>query len=163
MHARLLIVVAATIGLLGCRQTEPVKTHAVQKAAMAASRGAAAPSVVAAFLAGTWRWWPEPGSDECITIELSRDGRWRWAPSQQDASAPPEPQGGSWFVHEGTLVLRVEGGDTGQLPPGMAFTFNLKSLTAQQALMSIPGEVDDIVWERLAEPDDPANGSQPVR
>ncbi len=72
---------------------------------------------------------------------------------------------GTWFVRNGILFLRIE--ETKEPPerigPGLAFTFDVKSVTPDALVLHQMRENDDMKFRRIAEPNGPANGSQPNR
>jgi hypothetical protein len=75
-------------------------------------------------------------------MELGADGRWRcWSPSRQgDPAAKIIIQSGSWFVRQKLFVLRIEKNDNGvaKIPPGMAYTFDIKSISPEEAVFIWP-------------------------
>ena len=72
---------------------------------------------------------------------------------------------GSWFVRNGILFLRIEHTkeEPERIGPGLAFTFDVKSVTAQALVLHQMREEDDMKFRRIAEPSGPTNGSQPFR
>ena len=71
---------------------------------------------------------------------------------------------GSWFVRKGILFLRIE--QTKEEPerigPGLAFTFDVKSVTQDEMVVHQMRDKDEMKFRRIAE-DGAANRSQPFR
>jgi hypothetical protein len=167
------IVVAGTIGLLGCQETNRPNPTLNEPAPVASQAKAPDNVGLTARLAGTWQFSMKddgPTPSEWATVELFPDGHFRWLPAGKDTGKdyviPLEK--GSWFVYEKVLVLRLGGSAGGHMPPGSALTFDIKTMTPQMATMSTPidagpGVVRQLMWnwKRLAQPDGAANGSLP--
>lgn len=170
MRAHYFLVVAGTIGLLGCQEASQPNPTSNQPSPVASQAKASDSAGLTAGLAGTWRFSMEdsdPTPTEFATVELLPDGHFRWLPTGKDYVIPPGK--GSWFVYEKVLVLRLGGNAGGHMPPGSALTFDIKTLKPHMATMSTPidagpGEVKQVMWnwKRLAQPDGAANGSQPI-
>ena len=97
-----------------------------------------------AAMAGTWHC-PEWK----LVWELTADGHWKWRNLEEQSGRPSEPLSGTWFIHEGILVLRVESG-TSHIPAGMAYTFDIKSVTAQVLMLYEPDRKNQITLKRMA-------------
>jgi hypothetical protein len=98
---------------------------------------------------------------------LAQDGRWKWWDLNEQSGRPSEAPllGGRWFVREGVLFLRIEDVKerTGHINPDLAFTFDVRSVTPEAMVLYEIGEKVEMKFRRIAEPDGPANGSQPIR
>jgi hypothetical protein len=85
-------------------------------------------------MAGTWLFH-FPGDETDLRIELAKDGHWKWWPPVE-GSPPAQPtQTGTWFVHQQVLVLRVETSESDKIPAGLAFTYEVRSVTAQAIVL----------------------------
>jgi len=88
-----------------------------------------------------------------MQIELVADGKWRcWSPSRQpDPAARVTIQSGSWFVRQKVFVLRIEKNDSGvsKIPPGMAYTFDVKSISPKTAIFIWPDGDRELKWTRV--------------
>jgi len=118
-----LLVVVAAITVAGC-------------ATMSARR-----------LSGQWSasFW-----DNRMLIQLDRNEHWSWWDMKE--TPPPElpTQEGRWFLHDDILVLRVEKSASCKLPPGFAFTFDVRSVTPSRMTFYDRQSEKEIVWEKLA-------------
>ncbi len=71
---------------------------------------------------------------------------------------------GSWFVRNGVLFLRIEHTkeEPERIGPGLAFTFDVKSVTPEALVLHQMREEHDMEFRRIADPDGAANRNQPV-
>jgi hypothetical protein len=149
MRTLLFTVLAGTLTFLGCRQAESPAIQTVDSTKA---------------LAGIWHLsFGRIESDEGLRIELLTNGLWKAWSLEKGTVTSPAVLAGPWFVHDRTLVLRVQGTNNGHLLPGSALTFDLEDVTSRSIKMSSLLDTVAITLERLAQQDGAANGSQPVR
>ncbi len=92
-----------------------------------------------ASLVGTWGTAIPDEPEEVAQVELKQDERWSfWPPPSQrpeyvDAKQPS--QSGTWFVRKGTVFLRIEQSESDKIIPGMAFAFDIKSVSSDRAVV----------------------------
>ncbi len=99
-----------------------------------------------AAMAGTWHC-----RERELVWELTADGHWKWWDLEEQSGRPSEPPAisGTWFIHEGILVLRVETG-TSHIPPGIAYTFDIRSVAAQAIVLYEASTKEQITLKRVA-------------
>ncbi len=133
---------------LGCHHPEPAAQLTLPRLNGSPQDIESQASELATGLVGSWRWSLESGEEgDAARIFLSADGRWRmW--SSVSGSSPSE---GSWFVHERILVLRLEGENKGHVPPGMAFTFDIRTVAPDKATLATLMWKGEVRWERLTQ------------
>ena|SRR6266550_2116809 len=95
-------------------------------------------------LVGTWATAVPDEPTQVAQVELKHDEQWSfWPPPSQrpeyvDAKKPS--QTGTWFVRKGTLFLRVEQSESDKIIPGMAFAFDIKSVSSDRAVVLWGGQ-----------------------
>lgn len=91
----------------------------------------------AASLVGTWATGIPDEPKQTARIELGADEHWSLWPSRRneyiDASKPS--QAGTWFVRKGKVFLLVEQSESDKIIPGMAFAFDIKSVSSDRAVV----------------------------
>jgi hypothetical protein len=116
----------------------------------------------AAEMVGTWH-----SREGSILLELASEEHWKWWDLSEQSGRPSEPPmlAGSWFVRNGILFLRIEQTKEPQerLGPGLAFTFDVRSVTPESMVLHQMRDEHEMKFRRIAEPGGPANGSQRVR
>src|SRR5437762_1151859 len=100
MHTNHTVLLAALLALVGC--AAPGSPHTGASPASAVSESA---SNMAAVLTRTWHC-----RERTLLWELKSDGQWKWWEVQEPSGHPSEPAAisGTWFIHDGILVLRVQ-------------------------------------------------------
>jgi hypothetical protein len=95
----------------------------------------------AASLVGTWAIGIPDEAEQTARIELGVDEHWSLWPSRRneyvDASKPS--QAGTWFVRKGKVFLLVEQCESDKIIPGMAFAFDIKSVSSDRAVVLFAG------------------------
>ena len=89
-----------------------------------------------------------PDGLQNVRIEMQQSGRWRlWSPSGQ-----PDPtatiQAGTWFIRQKILFLRVEERTLGHWPLGLAYTFDVLSVSKDAALLTWLDGKREVKWTR---------------
>jgi len=94
--------------------------------------------------------WTASFGEDTMLIQLEKNQCWHWWPMEE--APPPEPptQEGKWFIHDGILVLRVEKSESCKLPPGLAFTFDVREVTADRLTLYNLQMEEEEHWERTA-------------
>jgi hypothetical protein len=162
MTAIKLAVILATAAICGC-----VRQHQISSSQQTGKVGPAAASrepegESAGAMLGTWQ-----SRDHEILLSLGSDESWKWWDLSQTKGRPPEPPAlaGQWFLRKGVLYLRID--QTKEEPerigPGLAFALEVKSVSPDAIILHHPRESNNMNFKRIAEPDGPANRSQPVR
>ena len=154
------IAALAVLGVCGCDE-RPVSSP---NQPVAANKSASTPQPATdttATMVGTWH-----SRESSTLLELAGDERWKWWDLREQSGRPSEPPmlAGSWFVRKGILFLRIE--QTKEEPerigPGLAFTFDVKSVTQDEMVVHQMRDKDEMKFRRIAEPG-AANASQPFR
>jgi hypothetical protein len=99
-------------------------------------------------MVGTWTF-PFPDGDPNIHVKLRANGHWDWWSHTSPKFPPGALQAGRWFIHDGTLFCRIEESRFRDFPPGMAFTFDLKSVSAETALLTWLDGKREVKWTRV--------------
>lgn len=91
----------------------------------------------AAVLVGAWATGIPDEPEQTERIELGADEHWSLWPSRHheyiDANKPSEA--GTWFVRKGKVFLLVEQSESDKIIPGMAFAFDIKSVSSDKAIV----------------------------
>ena|SRR6266404_9619291 len=99
------------------------------------SRQPSADQVNEKSIVGTWTF-SFPDGDPNMHVAFNANAHWNWwsrtSPKLAESGAL---QTGKWFIHDGTLFCRIEESHFHDFPPGMAFSFDLKSVSADTALL----------------------------
>jgi len=107
-------------------------------------------------ISGTWTMM---SGAETILIQLDKTEHWSWR-GLQEASPTQE---GRWFIHDNILVLRVEKSKSDKLPPGVAFTWDLRGVTTNRLTLYALHTEQEEHWERSAnQPSDRTRSTAPV-
>jgi hypothetical protein len=151
------VVIVALSGCAGHHASTPSQSLAGSTPTTTAEPAATDHPVA---MAGTWHC-----RENSIVIELAADGQWRWWESGQSRRPPEAPAlTGSWFIRKAALYLRIE--HTKEPPerigPGLAFTFDVKSVTPEAMILHHMREEGDLTFRRIAEPSGAASRGQPV-
>ena len=94
--------------------------------------------------------WTTSFGDSKMLIRLDPDEHWSWWALQEAPPPKPPTQQGRWFIHDEILVLRVETSESCKLPPGLAFTFDVRKVTADRlTLYDLQMEKEEH-WEKTA-------------
>ena len=103
---------------------------------------------------GTWDF-SFPDGLQNVRIEMQQSGHWKlWIPFGQTPPSPKivsgaEIQTGSWFIHQRTLFLRIEETSQGHMPPGIAYTFDVSSVSTNAALLTWLDGKREVKWTRV--------------
>ena len=132
MRRHFAIFSLAAIALSGCVQHSTTRAEA--KPALSQVVRA---QTEAASLVGTWATAipDEPG--QTARVELGADEHWSLWPRRRPAYVEPKKpsQAGTWFVRNGKVFLLVEQSESDKIIPGMAFAFDVKSVSSERAVV----------------------------
>ena len=126
------IAVVAALALSGCAH-QPV-TKAEPKPTVSQ---VAAVQAEAASLIGTWATAIPDEPEQTAQVVLGADEHWTfWPAGRPDYADPKKPnQAGTWFVRNGKVFLLVEQSESDKILPGMAFAFDIKSVSSDRAVV----------------------------
>jgi hypothetical protein len=108
---------------------------------------------VATMLAGMWELsWPSH-----TRIELRTDGTYEWWTPylQSDLAAKTVIQTGKWQVRERALCLSIDKALPRDVPPGTAFTYDIVSVSSNNALLNSRDEKREVKWTRASQQTEP--------
>jgi hypothetical protein len=89
-----------------------------------------------ASLVGSWAISIADEPEQPAWVELKADEHWSFWPPRQEYVAPKQPsQVGTWFVRHGKVFLLVEQSESDKIIPGMAFAFDIKSVSSDGAVV----------------------------
>lgn len=150
------IVALALLTVCGC--AERSVTSPSQPVTAKASAPAPPPATDAtAAMVGTWHC-----REHGFLWDLADDGHWKWWDLSEQSGRPSDPPmlAGTWFVRNEILFLRIQ--ETKEpaerIGPGLAFTFDVKSVTADAMILHQMREQEDMKFRRIAEPSAAPNG-----
>lgn len=109
--------------------------------------GCATPSHHPGGLVGTWSC---PVGGETIQAHLQSSGHWEWRGSFEVSHSRPPTQSGRWFVFDEILVLRVEKSAAAEIPPGIAYTYDLRRVLPDKIILFDLNEESEKTWTRTA-------------
>jgi hypothetical protein len=91
----------------------------------------------AASLVGTWATGIPDEPEQTARIELGADEQWSLWPSRRNeyVDAKKPSQAGTWFARKGKVFLLVEQSESDKIIPGMAFAFDIKSVSPERAVV----------------------------
>jgi hypothetical protein len=94
--------------------------------------------------------WTASFGDSTMLIQLEKNEHWQWWAMREAPPPKPPSQEGRWFIHDGIIVLRVEKTESDKLPAGLAFTFDVRNVSADRlTLYNLQMEKEEY-WERTA-------------
>ena len=97
-------------------------------------------------LVGTWDF-SFPDGEPNVRIQLLTDAHWKlWKPGTKDE---PVIQRGTWFLHGKTLFLRIEESIRGHIPPGIAYSFDIESVSLDKARLVWLDGKREVDWLRI--------------
>ena len=139
--------VCALVAVTGCAHAS-ISTTSGDSLTTSLSQ-AALPNGVVESMAGTWLFQLNEG-DKNNRIHLSNNGHWEWWIEEDGKSVEIPFTSGTWFVYQGVLVLRVEKAQIGEIPPGSAFTWDIRRVTAKSIVVFDLLLETEITWKRAA-------------
>jgi hypothetical protein len=139
--------VCALLALAGCTHAPTLGTRG-NPLATSLSQATLLNGVVES-MAGTWLFQFNEG-DKNNRIQLSSSGHWEWWVEEDGKSVETPFTSGTWFVYRGVLVLRVEKAQIGEIPPGSAFTWDIRQVTAKNIVIFDLLLKTEITWKRAA-------------
>jgi hypothetical protein len=91
----------------------------------------------AASLIGTWATAIPDEPEQTAQVVLGADDHWTfWPPGRPEYTDPKKPnQAGTWFVRNGKVFLLVVQSESDKIIPGMAFAFDIKSVSSDRAIV----------------------------
>lgn len=126
------ITLLPALALSGCVHEPAIKVEpkpTVSQAPPSESEGTS--------LIGTWATGIPDEPDQRARIVLGVDEHWSLWPSKRneyvDANKPT--QAGTWFVRKGKVFLLVEYSESDKIIPGMAFAFDIRSVSSDRAVV----------------------------
>jgi len=141
--------VCALVALTGCAHA-PISSTSGDSLTTSLSQVALSNGVVES-MAGTWLFqFLEGEGDTNNRIQLSSSGHWEWWVQEYGKSVETPFTSGTWFVYQGVLVLRVEKAQIGEIPPGSAFTWDIRRVTAKSIVVFDLLLKTEITWKRAA-------------
>jgi hypothetical protein len=86
-------------------------------------------------LVGAWQTMTPDEPQQTARVELRADEHWSFWPLSrpQYVDAKKPSQSGTWFVRKGKVFLLVEESESDKIIPGMAFAFDIKSVSGDAA------------------------------
>jgi hypothetical protein len=80
--------------------------------------------------------------EQVALVELKKDEHWGlWPPGRPEYVDSKKPsQSGTWFVRNGKVFLLVEQSESDKIIPGMAFAFDIKSVSSDRAVVLWGGQ-----------------------
>jgi len=109
--------------------------------------GCTTPSHHPGGLVGTWSGSIGGGA---MYVRLESNGHWSWRSSFEVSHSRPPTQSGRWFVFDGVLVLRVEKSAAAEIPPGIAYTYDLRRVLPDKIILFDRNEETEKTWTRTA-------------
>jgi hypothetical protein len=96
----------------------------------------------AASLVGNWATAIPDEPNQVALVELKEDEHWSlWSSGRPEYGDLKKPtQAGSWFLRNGKLFLLVEQSESDKIIPGMAFAFDIKSVSSDRAVVLWGGQ-----------------------
>jgi len=90
-----------------------------------------------ASLIGTWATAIPDEPEQTTQVVLGADEHWTfWPTGPRENTDPKKPnQAGTWFVRNGKVFLLVEQSESDKVLPGMAFAFDIKSVSPDRAVV----------------------------
>jgi hypothetical protein len=90
-----------------------------------------------ASLVGTWTTALPDEPEQTARVELGADEHWSlWPPGRPEYVDPKKPsQAGTWFIRNGKVFFLVEQSESDKIIPGMAFAFDIKSVSSDRAVV----------------------------
>ena len=85
-----------------------------------------------------------------MLIQLEKNEHWKWWSTRESPPPKPPSQEGRWFIHDGILVLRIEKTESDKLPEGLAFTFDVRKVSADRMTLYDLQMKKEEYWERTA-------------
>ena len=92
--------------------------------------------------------WSASFGDSTMLIQLDKNEHWKWWAMREAPPPKPPSQEGRWFIHDGILVLRLEKSESDKLPAGLAFTFDVRRVTADRLTLYNLQMEEEEYWER---------------
>jgi hypothetical protein len=130
MRRYFFIAPLAALALNGCvHQPTPKVEPAVSQVAPGQSE--------AASLVGTWATGIPDEPEQTARIQLGADEHWSlWSSRRNEYTDASKPsKAGTWFVRKGKVFLLVEQSESDKIIPGMAFAFDIKSVSSDRAVV----------------------------
>lgn len=126
------IAVLAALALSGCAHQPATKGEPKPTVSQVAPV-----QTQAALLIGTWATAIPDEPEQTAQIVLGADERWSlWPPSRPAYTDPKKPsQAGTWFVRKGKVFLLVDESESDKIIPGMAFAFDIKTVSSDRAIV----------------------------
>jgi len=109
--------------------------------------GCTTPSHHPGGLVGKWSCSIGGGT---MCVHLESNGHWAWRSSYEVSRSGPATQSGRWFVFEGILVLRVEKSAAAEIPPGIAYTYDLRRVLPDKIILFERPADRETTWTRTA-------------
>lgn len=109
--------------------------------------GCATPSHLRGGLVGIWSGSIGGGM---MYVHLESNGHWAWRSPFEVSHARPPTQSGRWFVFDGMLVLRVEKSAAAEIPPGIAYTYDLRRVLPDKIILFDRNMERETTWTRTA-------------
>ena len=83
-------------------------------------------------------------------VQIESDGHWSWRSAFEVAHSRPPTQSGRWFVFDDVLVLRIERSAGAEIPPGIAFTYDLRRVLHDKIVLLDRSDERETTWARSA-------------
>ncbi len=132
MHRCFFIAPLSALALSGCMNQPATRVQAKPTVSQAAPARAEVVSLV-----GTWATVIADEPEQTVRVELGADEHWGIWPSARpdyiDAKKPS--QAGTWFVRNHKVFFLVEQSESDKVIPGMAFAFDIKSVSSDEAVV----------------------------